>query len=36
MLPEISVLGCLSLEVGWKYCVITASLKEERKKKTML
>ena len=33
MLPEITVLECLSLEVGWKHHVITAFLKEEHKEK---
>lgn len=35
-LPEISVLECLPLEVGWKHHLITAFLKEEHKGKTML
>lgn len=33
MLPEISVLECLPLEVGCKYRVIAAFLKEEHKEK---
>uniref|UniRef100_A0A8D2QVA6 Uncharacterized protein n=1 Tax=Zosterops lateralis melanops TaxID=1220523 RepID=A0A8D2QVA6_ZOSLA len=36
MLPEISVLECLPLEVGWKHHLITAFLKEEHKGKTMV
>lgn len=36
VLPEISVLECLPLEVGWKHHLITAFLKEEYKWKTML
>ena len=36
MQPEISVLECLPLEVGWKYHVITAFLRKEHKEKTML
>lgn len=35
MLPEISVLECLPLEVGWKYYVFTVFLKEEHKEKTI-
>lgn len=35
-LPQISVLECPPFEVGWKYHVITAFLKDKHKEKTVL